>query len=77
LNPVDKGTLPGIDQQMFPYLKTVAQELLRSIDPSALPARPDLGGVGGGKISPEELQRLIQRAREQAEQKGADPHGEP
>jgi tetratricopeptide (TPR) repeat protein len=76
LNPVDKGTLPGIDSQMFPYLKTVAQELLRSIDPKALPARTELGGPGGAKISPEELERLIKRAREQAEQKGGEPHGE-
>jgi hypothetical protein len=76
LNPVDKGTLPGIDSQMFPYLKTVAQELLRSIDPKALPARTELGGPGGAKISPEELERLIKRAREQAEQKGGQPHDE-
>lgn len=76
LNPTEKGTLPGIDSQSFPYLKTVAQELLRSIDPKALPSRTELGGPGGARISPEELERMIKRAREQAEQKGGAPHDE-
>lgn len=76
-NPADKGTLPGVDSQTFPFLKTMSEELLRSIDPSAVPARTRLGGPAGSQMTPEELQELIKRAREKAEQKGADQHGEP
>jgi tetratricopeptide (TPR) repeat protein len=77
LNPVDKGTLPGLDSQAFPYLKTAAEELLRSIDPSALPSRMSLSSPGGPKLTPEQRERLLQRAREAAEKMGADPNGAP
>jgi hypothetical protein len=77
LNPIDKGTLPGLDSQSFPYLKTAAEELLRSVDPSALPSRMQLTGPGGPKLTAEQRERLLQRAREAAEKMGADPNGAP
>jgi hypothetical protein len=77
LNPVDKGSAPGLDSQSFPYLKTVAEELLRSIDPTAMPSRMQLGSPTGPKLTPEQLRAIQQRAREAAEKMGSEPHGAP
>jgi hypothetical protein len=77
LSPTDKASLPGLDTQSFPYLKTVAEELLRSIDPTAMPSRMQLNSPTGPKLTPEQLKALQQRAREAAEKMGSEPHGAP
>jgi hypothetical protein len=77
LNPTDKASALGLDSQSFPYLKTVAEELLRSIDPTAMPSRMQLGSPTGPKLTPEQLRVLQQRAREAAEKMGSEPHGTP
>lgn len=77
LNPTDKGSAPGLDTQSFPYLKTVAEELLRSIDPNAMPSRLQLSSPTGPKLTPEQLRALQERAREAAEKMGSEPHGAP
>jgi hypothetical protein len=77
LSPTDKGSAPGLDTQSFPYLKTVAEELLKSIDPTAIPSRMQLGSPTGPKLTPEQMRALQQRAREAAEKMGSEPHGAP
>ncbi|MCK6592133.1 MAG: tetratricopeptide repeat protein, partial [Polyangiaceae bacterium] len=77
LSPTDKGSAPGLDTQSFPYLKTVAEELLRSIDPNAMPSRLQLSSPTGPKLTPEQLRALQERAREAAEKMGSEPHGAP
>jgi hypothetical protein len=77
LNPADRGSAPGLDTQSFPYLKTVAEELLRSIDPNAMPSRMQLSSPTGPKLTPEQLRALQQKAREAAEKLGSEPHGTP
>jgi len=59
----------------FPYLKEVAMDRLREIDPNAAPkpmGRP--GGGGSPQLTPEQIRKMI----EDAQKKGAgggDPHG--
>ena len=47
----------------------MVDETLRKLDPSAVPARPQLGGPKGSSMSPEEIERLLKKARENAEKK--------
>jgi tetratricopeptide (TPR) repeat protein len=70
----EKLSAPGLDQNTFQYLEAVIDETLRKIDPSAAPARTQLGGPKGSSMSPEELERLIQQARENAEKKAGGEH---
>jgi hypothetical protein len=70
----EKLSAPGLDQNTFQYLEAVIDETLRKLDPSAVPARAQLGGPKGSSMSPEELERLIQQARENAEKKAGGEH---
>jgi hypothetical protein len=52
----------------FPYLRAVAFDRLREIDPTAVPKGPTPGkaGAGGaGGMSPEDIQRLIEQMKKQ------------
>ncbi|MCB9591538.1 MAG: hypothetical protein H6719_02290 [Sandaracinaceae bacterium] len=74
-------------EQDFSYVLAQAEVRLRELDPSAVPARPTLGGglggnpLGGGaggdsQISPEQLQEMIRRfQQQQAEGGGAGGEG--
>jgi len=65
------------EQNPFQWLEGQVEEALRKIDPSAAPPRTQLGPKGGGALSPEELQRLIEQARQNAEKKlGGEHEGE-
>jgi len=51
----------------FPYLRNVAMDRLRAIDPSAAPPKPSMGGMGmpgGGRgapqLSPEQIRKMIE-----------------
>jgi tetratricopeptide (TPR) repeat protein len=47
------------------FLKAVVDETLRRIDPALVPPKPTIGGgAKGASMSPEELQRAIQRMQE-------------
>lgn len=62
--------------QSFPYLREVATDRLRKLDPSAVPAKPAgaLGGVGGdGQMNEAQLRRLMEQLKKQ--QGGDDGHG--
>ncbi|MCA9605686.1 MAG: hypothetical protein KC619_08835 [Myxococcales bacterium] len=78
------------DEQDYSYVLAQAEVRLRELDPSAVPARPTLGGgplgggspLGGGgpggdsQLSPEQLQELIRRFQEQQQQGGGGGEGE-
>src|SRR5262249_14788850 len=62
----------------FPYLQEVAEDRLRTLDPAAVPPRPQfghggpqgMGGLGGGGpngMSDQQMKELIERLKKQAE----------
>lgn len=58
---------PGVPvPPSFPYLKEVALDRLREIDPAAAPKTPPMGGGGPGSMSPEQIKRYL----EQMQKKG-------
>jgi predicted negative regulator of RcsB-dependent stress response len=71
----EKLQQPTTEGKPFPFLEAVVDEALRKIDPSAVPARTQqLGGPKGG-MTPEQLEKLIKKAREAGEKKGEqEPH---
>jgi hypothetical protein len=54
----------------YPYLREVAMDRLREIDPAAAPKSMAPPG-GGANLSPEQIRRMI----EQMQKKGGNPHG--
>jgi hypothetical protein len=69
----EKLQAPSTEGKSFQFLEAVVDESLRSIDPTAVPARTQLGGPKGSTITPEELERLLKKAREAGE-KAPDSH---
>lgn len=63
---------PSVDGNTFPWLTGVVEETLRELDPTAAPPRPMFGGPKGQAMTPEQLEELIRRARENAEKKAGD-----
>ncbi len=64
---------PGGETHPFGFLETQVDDLLRRIDPNAIPPTsvPGAGGPGGRSLSPEDLQRLQeQMKRRMQETKG-------
>ena len=57
---------PG-ENYPFPYLKDVADDRLRALDPAALPPKPasQMGGPGGNKMSEEQMRKLIEQLKKQ------------
>lgn len=68
----EKLQAPSVDGRSFQFLEAVVEEMLRKLDPAAAPPRTLLGGPKGPSLTPEELEALIRRARENAEKKAGD-----
>ncbi len=58
----------------FPYLKEVAMDRLREIDPSAAPKQQTAPG-GSPQLSPAQIRKMIEDAQKKQQQQGGDPHG--
>jgi hypothetical protein len=58
----------------FPYLKEVADDRLRALDPSLAPPKPAIGGAGGNKMNEEQIKKLIEQMKKQGAKPGGDPH---
>lgn len=71
----EKLSVPGEAGQAFPFLEAVVDGALRSLDPSAVPARTELGGAKGSSMSPEDMDRIQEQLRKALEKKGGDDHG--
>lgn len=66
----EKLTAGGTSEKTSAYLEAVVDTALRELDPSAVPAQMPLGGgPKGSAMTPEELQRLIQKAQQDAQKK--------
>ena len=62
----------GIPQgPAFPYLREVAMDRLRALDPSAAPKQPSGAPGGGAQLSPAQIKKMI----EDAQKKGAAGSG--
>ncbi|WP_437728649.1 tetratricopeptide repeat protein [Sorangium sp. So ce861] len=71
----EKLQAPSTEGRSFQFLEAVVEEMLRKIDPAAVPPRAAFGGPKGQTMTPEEIEQLIRRARENAEKKAGDaPH---
>jgi tetratricopeptide (TPR) repeat protein len=68
------GDKPG--EHPFPYLQEVSEDRLRALDPTAVPPKPQLGGMGGigggghGNMTEQQMKELIEKLKKQAEQAG-------
>jgi tetratricopeptide (TPR) repeat protein len=72
----EKLSAPGDAGQAFPFLEAVVDGALRSLDPSAVPVRTEIGGAKGSAMSPEELDRLQEQLRKALEKKNQEHEGE-
>jgi len=72
----EKLSAPGEAGQAFPFLEAVVDGALRSLDPSAVPARTELGGARGNAMSPEDMDRIQEQLRKAMEKKGQEHEGE-
>ncbi|XXX81911.1 tetratricopeptide repeat protein [Sorangium sp. So ce134] len=68
----EKLQAPSTEGRSFQFLEAVVEEMLRKIDPAAVPPRAAFGGPKGQTMTPEEIEQLIRRARENAEKKAGD-----
>ncbi|CAN5767232.1 hypothetical protein BH11MYX4_BH11MYX4_58440 [soil metagenome] len=61
----------------FPYLKEVATDRLREIDPASVPKVPQMGpgGAGGSpQLSPAQIKKMMEEMQRK-QKSGGDPHG--
>ena len=62
----------------FPYLKEVATDRLREIDPASVPKVPQMGpgGAGGAgqQLSPAQIKKMMEEMQRK-QKSGGDPHG--
>lgn len=72
----EKLSAPGEAGQAFPFLEAVVDGHLRSLDPSAAPARTQLGGAKGSSMTPEDLDRIQEQLRKALEKKQGAHEGE-
>jgi tetratricopeptide (TPR) repeat protein len=56
-----RDALRGDDAPRLPFLSDQVDQLIRRIDPQAIPAG---SGTGGGSLSPQEMQELLRRLQE-------------
>lgn len=76
LNKTEEGTSSIPQGPAFPYLKEVAMDRLREIDPTAAPKLPPGGGNapgGNAQLTPAQIRKMI----EDAQKKGAKSGGAP
>lgn len=71
--PDDTQVSFGPSGPRYPYLKEVAMDRLRALDPSAAPKVQ--GAVGGGaQLTPAQIQKLIEQQRKKAAEGHGDEH---
>ncbi len=77
--PEEPGSSNVPQGPSFPYLREVAMDRLREIDPAAAPKMPPPsagGGAGGSsQMSPAQIRKMIEDAQKK-QKSGADPHGQ-
>ena len=76
LNKTEDTTSNVPNGPSFPYLKEVAMDRLREIDPAAAPKQAPGGTAPGGspQLSPAQIRKMIEDAQKKGKQ-GGDPHG--
>jgi hypothetical protein len=73
--PDDSSLVPGTPGgQSFPYLREVAMDRLRGIDPSAAPKMQQMPG-GGSQVLPPHIRKMLEDQQKKAAGGGGDPHG--
>jgi hypothetical protein len=79
LNKTEEGTSSIPQGPAFPYLKEVAMDRLREIDPTAAPKLPPGGGNapgGNAQLTPAQIRKMIEDAqKKQGKSGGAPPPG--
>ena len=74
--PDDSSAMPGTPGgQAFPYLREVAMDRLRAIDPAAAPKIQGMPG-GGAQVLPPHIRKMLEdQQKKAAGGGGGDPHG--
>jgi hypothetical protein len=73
--PDDTTSIPGTPGgQSFPYLREVAMDRLRAIDPAAAPKIQGVPG-GGAQVLPPHIRKMLEDQQKKAAGGGGDPHG--
>jgi hypothetical protein len=60
----------------FPYLREVAMDRLREIDPSIAPKTPPVKPGGMPQLTPAQIRKMIEDAQKKQKSGGAPPGGE-
>lgn len=73
----EESSTPGLPAPpTFPYLREVAMDRLREIDPTAAPKQQGATpGGGGAQMSPAQMKKLIEQMQKQQQQGGQGGHG--
>lgn len=75
MNKPEEPAIPGIPNgPAFPYLKEVAIDRLRELDPSAAPKETGMPG-GGAQLSPAQIRKMIEDAQKKGAAGGDDHEG--
>ena len=70
----ERANKPG-EGHPFPYLESVADDRLRALDPTALPAKPSMNvGSPTSKMSDAQMRKMIEQLQKQMKEAG-DKHG--
>src|SRR5690606_27908352 len=66
LDKIDDSSMPGTPGgQTFPYLREVAMDRLRAIDPEAAPKMQGMPG-GGAQVLPPHIRKMLEDAEKKA-----------
>lgn len=77
LNKTDDSSIANVPQgPPFPYLREVAMDRLREIDPSAAPKQSQPSSPGGSpQLSPAQIRKMMEEMQKKQKSGGNDPHG--
>lgn len=74
LSKPDDGASNVPQGPAFPYLREVAMDRLREIDPTAAPKAPSAAPGGSPQLTPAQIRKMIEDAQKK-QKSGGDPHG--
>jgi predicted negative regulator of RcsB-dependent stress response len=74
LNKIEDNTSNVPQGPAYPYLREIAMDRLRELDPTAAPKTPMTAPGGSPQLTPAQIRKMIEDAQKK-QKSGGDPHG--